>query len=387
MKTNKTIKGLAIAGAVLLCAPIVAVGFQAEAAVRYDELDHLFQSTLNSILDQELVGETIVSAQKEKLYDVDLNELGLIYSFEYADSEGFAMLIDDGTPKITEVCMDAVSPYSDKVNQKIYVTEGMYWQYDGSRYYECSSGLPISEEAIETVSETAYHGAINLQYASEQIDYLYRSETPYNVLFSIPVYFHGHYGGCGPVAGTNLMAYYDKFHPNLIPNYEPGKIVFGFYVFNIENETTDAVGEALYADMGTDESGTTIPQFKSGMKKYINRQGYSVGFESLKSWGNFKFDQAKTAVQSNKALAVFLNGYRGITIHQNDGYDMLGFEYTSAKHVIAGFGCLEVNYTLTNNTTRTDRYIHGSMGVGLYPNAYINVDTAKIDEALVLNIS
>ena len=51
------------------------------------------------------------------------------------------------------------------------------------------SELPISETSVKAVSETAYHGAIEFKYSSEQINYIYRSETPYNILSSIPTYF------------------------------------------------------------------------------------------------------------------------------------------------------------------------------------------------------
>ena len=359
---------------------------KANAAVRYEEIDVLFQETLNGILGYENVEEAAVSAQKERLYDIELNELGVVYDFTYDEQEGFAIIIDDGTLKVTEVTMDGGSPYSNEA-MKVYVSEGLYWYNDGGVFYDCVSDLPISDEAIEMVSETAYLGSTDLQYDSERIEYVYRSETSYNALLSIPLYGFTHEGGCAPVAGTNLIAYYDKTYPNLIPNYEPGRTIFGRYMFNVENETTMALSETLYQDMGTSSKGTSVSQFKSGIKKYVNRQGYSLSFQSLMSWGKIKYDTVKATVQQGKAIALFLLGYRGITITQNEGYDILTYEYTTANHVVAGFGCLEVNYTFADNSTRTDRYIHCSMGMGLYPNGYINVGSAKIDDALALNIT
>lgn len=240
-------KGTIIVLAGLLLVPSLSLT-KASAAVRYEEIDVLFQETLKGILSYENVDQASIAAQKEKLYDIELNELGVVYDFTYDEQEGFAIIIDDGTLKVTELTTAGSSPYADE-QQKVYVSEGLYWYNEGGVFYDCVSDLPISDEAIETVSETAYLGSTDLQYDSERIEYVYRSETPYNALLSIPLYGFTHEGGCAPVAGTNLIAYYDKTYPNLIPNYEPGRTIFGRYMFNVENETTMALSETLYQDI------------------------------------------------------------------------------------------------------------------------------------------
>lgn len=360
---------------------------KANAAVRYEEIDVLFQETLNGILGYENIEEANISAKKERLYDIELNELGVIYDFTYDEQEGFAIIIDDGTLKVTELTTASGSPYEDE-STKVYVSEGLYWYNDDGQFYDCISELPISETSVKAVSEAAYHGAIEFKYSSEQINYTYRSETPYNILSSIPTYDYGKTNGCVPVAGTNIVAYLDKAFPNLIPNYEPGRNFLGRYIFNSGNDTIYAVSDTLYADMGTTISnGATVSQFRSGMKKYANRQGYNISFGSLMSWGKIKFDTAKSVVQQGKPIALFLSGHTSTTIATDDGRDILNYESSAGNHAVAGFGCLEVTYTFSNNNTRTDRYIHCAMGVGLYQNGYINIGSAKIDEALAITIS
>lgn len=358
------------------------------AAVRYDEIDSLFKDTLNSVLCYENVEQTDVSAQKETLYDIRLNELGIVYDFTYDGQEGFAVVVDDGELKVTELTTESSSPYSGVDGMKVYVSEGLYWYTDGSGFYDCVSGLPVSDEAMETVSETAYRGALEFEYDSEQINYVYRSEKPYNILPSIPTYDYGKTNGCVPIAGTNLIAYLDKSFSNLIPNYEPGTTFLGRYRFKSGNDTIYALSDTLYADMNTSISdGATISDFRSGMKKYVNRQGYNVSFSSLMSWGKIKFDRAKSVVQEGKPIALFLSGYTSTTITTDEGFDILNYESTTGNHAAAGFGCLEVNYTFSDNSTRTDRYIHCAMGTGVYQNGYINVGNVNIDEVLAITIS
>lgn len=67
MKTSNKI--IASVFAALLLAPSVNA-LKAGAAVRYDELDNLFQATLNGILGYENVEEASISAEKEILYDI-----------------------------------------------------------------------------------------------------------------------------------------------------------------------------------------------------------------------------------------------------------------------------------------------------------------------------
>ncbi len=389
MKKSQTLKMTTLCVALLLSAPIVNIGFHVNASIGVDELDMLFQTTLEGILDREKVKETVISAKKDMIYDINLHDLGIQYRFEYGNEKGFAILIDNGSPKVAEVYMDANSPYPDNGSLKIYVTQGIYWYSDENGIYDCISRLSVSEEAIESVAEAAYKGTIDIQYSSERVDYIHRSETPYHILSSIPLYSYGLSNGCVPIAGSNLIAYYDKTYSELIPNYEAGTLVFGRYRFKTQNETTMALSETLHAEMGTNTNGAgmSVSQFKNGMKSYINKHGYSVSFQSLMAWGKFKFDSAKSVVQEEKAIALFVQNYKATTFSSGDNYEILSYEATNGNHAVAGFGCLEVEYTLADNTIRTDKYVHCSLGVGLYLNGYVNINMVKINDALAITIS
>ena len=259
MKKSQTLKMTTLCVALLLSAPIVNIGFHVNASIGVDELDMLFQTTLEGILDREKVKETVISAKKDMIYDINLHDLGIQYRFEYGNEKGFAILIDNGSPKVAEVYMDANSPYPDNGSLKIYVTQGIYWYSDENGIYDCISRLSVSEEAIESVAEAAYKGTIDIQYSSERVDYIHRSETPYHILSSIPLYSYGLSNGCVPIAGSNLIAYYDKTYSELIPNYEAGTLVFGRYRFKTQNETTMALSETLHAEMGTNTNGAGNP--------------------------------------------------------------------------------------------------------------------------------
>ncbi len=375
----------------LIAVIILPIGYymKAQASFSYDDADQLFLSTLNEIFEYENIEMADVSVHREPLYDIELNPLGAVYDFEYESAQGYAILIDDGFLQVTEFITDGSSPYYGIEETKVYPSLQLYWYQTNGTFFDCDTDAEISGSALEFVSENAFSGSNLLNYDSEEVQYIYRSESKYNVLTSIPSYTYGLSNGCAPVAGSNLIAYYDKTYTNLIPNYEPGTTFLGKYNFRGENSTTMDLSETLHADMGTNTTGagTTVTQFRNGLKTYVNRQGYSITYSSLMSGGQLNYDSAKTVVQSNKAIALFLAGYRSTVITVGTGFDILAYEYAYSNHAVSGFGCLEVSYTLSNNQTRFDRYIHCAMGLGLYRTGYINVNTAQIDEALVLNIS
>ena len=381
-------KGFAMVVLSAIVALMMGIGdITANAAVVESEADKLFYETLSDIFDYEKVDTTEVSADKKRLYDIDLNELGIAYSFTYGEEQGFAILIDDGELRITEFYSQGESPYQQAEGKYVYVKQGIYWYSDGESFYDCETELPVSEDSVSLLEEEAYRGGTDPVYETERVDYLYRSENKYNILPSIPTCMFGEAGSCVAKMCTNLVVYMDKTYTNLIPNYEPGIAFMGSYMYQSDTTETMAVYDQLYDDTGTDANGATVADFKSGFQKYVNRQGYSVNYTSLMSWWSFNFNSAKTVVQAGKPLAVFMSSYRGVKITKSDGYDYLEYETTNGNHAMAGYGCLEVNYILEGNQTRTDRYIYGALCVAMFRAGYINIEEVEIDDAYAITIS
>ena len=380
---NKVLAVLSLA--VILFA--VTPGFAVNAAVSESAADRLFYETLCEIFDYEKADTTAVSAEKERVYDISLNELGIAYSFTYGEEQGFALLIDDGELSVTEFYPQGDSPYRQEEGKNVYIRQGIYWYHDGESFYDCETNLPVSENSVELLGEDAYRGTGDAYYEDKRVDYIYRSENKYNMLPSIPGCMHGEAASCVAKMCVNLVVYLDKTYPNLIPNYEPGIAFMGSYMYRSDTPETRAVFDQLYQDTGTDENGATVSDFKSGFKKYANRQGYQASYTSLMSWWSFNYNAAKTAVQAGKPLALFMENYRGVQIAELDGYDFLEYEITNGNHAAAGFGCLEVNYTLAGNKTRTDKYVYGALGVAMFDTGYINIDEVKVIDAYAITIS
>ena len=114
-------KGIAIVVLTAMIAAMLGIGITANAAVVESEADMLFYETLNEIFDYENADTTTVSAEKERVYDIELNELGIAYSFIYGEEQGFALLIDDGALRVTEFYPQGESPYRQEEGKNVYV--------------------------------------------------------------------------------------------------------------------------------------------------------------------------------------------------------------------------------------------------------------------------
>lgn len=103
--------------------PMTSRLISTKAEVRYNEIDRLFESTITEIFDYEQTeGGAKVEAEKEWLYDINLCELGVLYDFAYKDKEGFAIIIDDGDVKVTEIYTEGKNPYSKENVKNVYVS-------------------------------------------------------------------------------------------------------------------------------------------------------------------------------------------------------------------------------------------------------------------------
>lgn len=123
------------------------------------ECQNLFTSTLNGLLEDNNVQEAEISYMTEKIYDMDLKELGCLYDFTVNDTQGFAIMIYyEGQFEISEIYLDSENPYKDSQGIKIYPSMSIYLYYMEGVYYDANTNLPYADESVAAISDTAYCG-------------------------------------------------------------------------------------------------------------------------------------------------------------------------------------------------------------------------------------
>ena len=388
MKTRFFAAGLVVA----LSIAAVPVTVSASAEIKEEECDRLFAATVNSLIDESDVENGRISALRKPLYDISVEPLGYVYEFSLKDSEGYVIIVNtDGNYVAQEVMPHSVSPYSESEGQCIYVGTMTYLEYSDGAYLDVTSGTVLSEEVVEYLAEDALYGDGGSISGSQVVKIYYQSRdlTEKRMAIMIPDFSSSPYlSSCACLAGSNIVAYYDRYCPNLIPNYEPGYEYMGYYFYYGETNKVSGVVTQLYSDMGTTPSeGTTTQQFLNGMKIYSNRAGYTFSYSSCMSGSKFNYSAAKNGIDNDKAVALFLTGYNVADFAEYDNMDGLGYLLSNTNHVMVGFGYQDVTYTYDSGAQETFNYLYVAAGVGISPTGYFNINyNTKINDAYAVSI-
>lgn len=375
---------------VVLCSSFDNVAAAEQVDGMLVESDELFEQTMNEVA-QPLEKNIIVN--KRLIYDLELRPLGFSYEFEYDGTNGYAIIIGtESGVMVTELSLSAASPYVDCQGKPVYIREFCYWTEDSGVYHALNgSDIIVSAKMLSEIYKTRY-GAVgdDLQEGSRTINYISKNENEKSLAMTIPAYIYDKKpSACGPTAAANIIAYYDRNNTNLIPNYNPGSGIGPFYRYSAQNSIIDGVVEQLYEDMETNSSGigVTLNQFKDGFTKYCLRAGYNVQFESNMTGAQLDFDEAKSVLDEQIPLLLFVSGLEIVDIQEGSGVDSYSTLYGSIQHVLAAFGYKEITYTLQGGQIEQHEFLLVATGIHRMPTAYLNINNMlQTYEALSVNI-
>lgn len=201
---------------------------------------------------------------------------------------------------------------------------------------------------------------------------------------------------CGPVAGTNIVVFYDRFCPDLIPNFEPGMIVSsGAYRYypNIGWTETNAVIENLYTLMQVPTvGGTTSENFKSGLNSFVRSKGYAFSCSSFyNNSTSVNLTRLTSAINAGKVGLVMCSEYNfvySITMIEDEGRVEVSKINSTTGHMMMVYGYRMISYYTNGVKTRTDTFLEVCSGYGTNDIGYMQLnDFSVIDEAIIVNIS
>ncbi len=229
---------------------------------------------------------------------------------------------------------------------------------------------------------TSYTATENIYYTSKTLT------ATYSLAFRFPLLTYSPaLGACGAVAGGNVVAFYDRYDENLIPNHVSGTPIGNTYSYSVGDQYTNAAITQLYEYMTGGGYGMTEDQFKNGLTRYCNEKGRSVSFTSCMSNGSFDYSKMKTNMQTNQPIIFFLSGYNVMKINSSNGYDALSYRVSTATHVMIGFGYSSYTYETSGGVKSYDLVsvssgLENSLTNDLFDIRY----QTQIDDALAVNI-
>ncbi len=381
----------------MLVLSLGAVGgsITAFADVSLEECDLCFQQTANAILEEGEVNGGYIVSRRTPLYDLNLQNMGCVYSFGTGLGEGYAIVIcDNGNYVAQEFFKSAANPYAQVEEDElcVYAHTMTYLKSVNGVICDIQTSAPISEESLDLLREDAFFYQTdtnaNLEYKTVRIEYVSRSYDVKSLCHGAPVFFNvGWTGGCAAVAGGNLIGYYDRFYEDLIPNHAAGISYQDLFIYNYADDYVDESISTLYAYMGGSAAGISEDGFKSGMKRYCSGKGLSCDFTSLKSGGKLSYDLVKSCINGGNPLALFLNSYTICSTYEKDTYAEISYQISKGNHVMPGFGYRNVTYTNSDGSTSDYKYINVTTGWNNPREAYFNIEyCTNIVSAYKVNI-
>lgn len=367
--------------------------YEANAETNYDQADYCFLEYFSS---EE---QNNISFTRYELYNSNIEQNGWQYNFTLDEIYGYALItlieLNNGyfAWELEEIYVDAASPFDCCVGKPIYVAHGSYIDFYNEVYYNLIDGNIIDTSDVIIMQENGfgYLGA-NFTEKTETINFARKESESYNNKYKLPVYSNDDSStGCANVAGAIVVGYYDMLCENLIPDYKTYVSIGSTFKFKAKTNEIDDLIASLHTFMGTDNvtAGTTFSGFQNGMTQYVNEKGYEYKSDSLIKYSGFSFSNYKTAIQSDKIVALFLSAYdMTIDITESDQTDTVKNLYSNVGHVAIGYGYrIDTYYNSSNQIIDTRNYLAISSGFATYGLCYLSLNSnTKIDEAEAISI-
>lgn len=214
---------------------------------------------------------------------------------------------------------------------------------------------------------------------------------------SVPSFTNGdpsYTNACAPLAGLNIVGFYDRWSTNLLAGYEAG-LVFSNGKFQYYPYTGSSIVEnsfaSLYKLMKTGElGGTTSSNFKNGLNSYVSNAGYSISYSSFyKSKNSVDLDILTEAVDNNKVGLIMCSEYNfvnGITYNSTQAH--INKRNYNIGHMMMVYGYKTYTYYRNDTVIRTDTFLRVCSSYSSGEIGYMQLyDYSDIDEAWIISIA
>ena len=205
-----------------------------------------------------------------------------------------------------------------------------------------------------------------------------------------PIYFNtqGFTNACGPLAGTAIVAYYDRYYPNLIPGWESYDTATGKYRSQDSSYVTETLTK-MYTLMQTNLNGEGVSEseFKTGLQTYITNQGYSARYTNMIIGGTLNYSACKTALDSNKVIALLIKSGVVYRLREYSDYDMLFESTISGNHIMYAYGYIRIMYYNSTGLYKMKTFLKVSTGLSSLPMAYFDVNSSNLVGAYSVSVS
>lgn len=203
----------------------------------------------------------------------------------------------------------------------------------------------------DSVEELSYRGASGLVTTTDTFSYSTKTTESYFINSSVPAYYdtaNRNYT-CAPVAGANLIGFYDRYFPNLVPDIATGYARgtrYTYYAMSRYETQLQSLINDLASRMGTGSSGTTLNEFETGMTSYVASKNLNITYIDVTAAQTNALDLENAIVQlkDGNPIAFFTSGINFTTFTDTGSSVIMTIKSSSDNHVFVAYGYQKVIY-------------------------------------------
>lgn len=228
-------------------------------------------------------------------------------------------------------------------------------------------------------------------YASETVSFTSRTLDSYYTPGGFPLFTqaNGMTNACGAVAGAGIISFYDKYYPDLIPDWTSYYPASGAYRLQ-DSAHIEPMMWDLYYRMNTNvaDEGVSEQEFVNGLKTYIEDCNFNVNMQNVVSGSSFDYNTYKNAINNNKVVALLAHAGNVYSISEHGNYDVISTTNIAGSHIMVAYGYYDIKYyDNSGKMFRNDIYLEVATGLSASKVAFYKINPHNLTSAYIVNIS
>ena len=257
-------------------------------------------------------------------------------------------------------------------------------------------GTAKAEETVVYYDDYIYnssgsHVNDSYQIAYDELDYLIEGHESAP---SLGIHDNSINNACATLAGANIITFYDRYFPDLVPNFEPGGInPLGFYSYYPDLAVTPTIDlVANLHNLMNSADGTTEAEFKSGMQSFLSSKGRSISYQSFYSTStNVNLSLLDSALNQNKVALLMCSTYNfvsSVAFNTNNNVYYVSKTNSNAGHMMMVYGYEIYNVYVGGQLVRSDTFLAVSSSYSDGDTGFILLnDDLTIQKAYIVTIT
>lgn len=246
------------------------------------------------------------------------------------------------------------------------------------------------------VDESHYFGISDIVTSTETFSYSTKTTESYFINPSVPAYYDtaNRDYTCAPVAGANLIGFYDRYFPNLVPDIATGYARgtrYNYYAMSRYETQLQSLINDLATRMETDADGTNKYSFMAGLSSYVTSKNLNVTFtditQEMTTTYVLDLERAVAQLKNGNPIAFFTSGVNFTAFTDTGSSVTMTIKSANDNHIFVAYGYQKViYYDASGNIVRECISFQTSSGEDGLTGYFVINRYLAVDSALAVHI-